>query len=189
MAKPYLKNIDPLQIYSHAMGFHAAEDALGRLTLHPNTQVAGQVVQPGMVISALTTELFLKCLVCIETTQTPKGHHLYQLFSLLTPETRSKIIDLWDTHIVPARTAMWDAIEQHQNPKGYKIGRSLPAALLASSMAFETIRYNYEPDCRESEFNIGDLPRILRRIILQLRPEWTILALNVKPLPKAGNAT
>jgi hypothetical protein len=136
-----------------------------------------------MVISALTTELFLKCLACIETKQTPKGHHLYELFNLLTSETRTKIIDLWDTHIVPARKSMWDAIDQHQKPTGKKVGRSLPAALLASSRAFETIRYNYEPDCAQSEFNIGDLPRILRHIILEMKPEWATLGRDVKPVP------
>lgn len=183
MAKPHLKGIDPLQIYMHALGFHVAEDALGRLTLNPNTQLAGQVVQPNMVLSALTSELFLKCLVCIETTLTPKGHHLFELFKLLTPEIRAKITHLWDTHIIPARKAMWDAIDQHQDNKGFKISRDLPNALLASSRAFETIRYNYEPECAESEFNIGDLPRILRRVILQLKPEWAGLGRDAKPLP------
>ncbi|ODM73108.1 hypothetical protein [Bradyrhizobium elkanii] len=181
MVKPHLENIDPLQIYMHALGFHAAEDALGHLTLGPNTQLAGQVAQPCMAVSALTSELFFKCLVCIETSRTPKGHHLFELFGLLAPETRSKIVHLWDAHVVPHRKAMWDTIDQHHQEA--KISRDLPGALLASSRAFETIRYNYEPDNQASEFNIGDLPRVLRRVVLQMKPEWANLGRGIKPVP------
>ncbi len=93
MAKPqYIEGIDPLSIYMHAIGFHTAENSLGNLTLGPNAQLGAQVVRPAMVISALTSELFLKCLVCLETTRTPKGHHLFELFQLLTPGTRSRIV-------------------------------------------------------------------------------------------------
>jgi hypothetical protein len=183
MAKPHLKNVDPFKIYMHAMGFHVAEDALGRLTLNPNQQLASHVVQPNMILSALTSELFLKCLVCMETTLTPKGHHLFELFKLLKPDTRDGIIKMWDIYIVPQRTQMWDVIDQHH---GGKIARDLPGALLASSRAFETIRYEYEPTIQQSEFNIGDLPRILRLVVLEKKPDWANFGRNVMPVPSVG---
>jgi hypothetical protein len=179
MVKPHLKNVDPLKIYMHAMGFHVAEDALGRLTLNPNQQLSSHVVQSNMVLSALTSELFLKCLVCLETTLTPKGHHLFELFELLKPDTRDRVVKMWNIYIVPKRSQMWDMIDQHH---GGKIARDLPGALLASSRAFETIRYEYEPDSQKSEFNIGDLPRILRILILEKKPEWANFGRNVMPV-------
>ncbi len=186
MAKPYLKGIDPLQIYLHAVGFHTAADAVGRLTLGPNTQIAGQVVRPNMVLSALTSELFLKCMVCIETTNIPKGHHLFELFNLLTAETRNKIILIWDTYVVPAREPMWRMMEQHQTLLGKKIDRDLPGALLSSSRAFEAIRYSYEPESKEADFYISDLPNVLRRVVLHMKPEWENLGLDIQPVPGFG---
>jgi hypothetical protein len=183
MAKQPLKNIDPLQIFMQALAFHVSENALGNLTLTPNTQLAAQVVEPTMVLSAFTTELFLKCLVCIETTRTSQGHHLYELFAQLKPETKRKIIHLWDTHIVPVRDREWKFIEQKQYEGGERFKRDLPGALSVSSRAFEKIRYSYEPGSKDSDFNIGDLPRVLHRVILEMKPEWANLGRDVKPLP------
>ena len=111
MAKQPIENIDPLQIFMHALGFHIAEDMLGRLTATSNIQLVAQVVEPTMVLSAFTTELFLKCLVCLETTRTPQGHHLFELFEQLGPETQRKITHLWNTHVVPEREPEWRFFE------------------------------------------------------------------------------
>src|SRR5579862_635110 len=79
-----------------------------------------------------------------------------------------------------------DAIGQHQNPRGYKIGRTLPADLLASSRAAKQSGITMSPKVEKAS-SISDLPRILRRVILELKPEWATLGLNVKPLPTAAN--
>jgi len=184
MAKrPPLKGIDPLEIYMHGLGFHVAENALGNLTLTPNTQLGAQVAQPCMVLSAFTTELFLKCRICLETTLTPQGHHLFELFEQLRPATRSRMIHLWDTHIVPHRDPEWTFIEKTQYGGGNRFKRDLPGAISDSSRAFEKIRYRYEPESKVSTFNIVDLPRILRRILLEGKPEWASLAPDVTAVP------
>ena len=185
MAKPRppLKGIDPLQIYMHALGFHVSENALGNLTLSQNTQLGAQVVQATMVLSAFTTELFLKCLVCIETSLTPQGHHLFELFEQITPITQDKIIHLWDTQIIPHRDPEWKFIESKQYSGDRKFSRDLPGALSDSSRAFEQIRYSYEPNCKEADFNIIDMPRVLRRVILEMKPAWADLGRDVKPVP------
>lgn len=166
----------------HALGFHVAENSLGNLTLGPDTQLGAQVVQASMVLSAFTTELFLKCRICLETTRTPQGHHLFELFEQLRVPTRTRMIHLWDTVIVPRRDPEWSFIENHQNT-GFKFKRDLPGAIADSSRAFEKIRYGYEPGSKDSDFNIGDLPRILRRVILEGKPEWADLGREVKPIP------
>jgi HEPN domain-containing protein len=45
----------------------------------------------------LSSELYLKCLICIETGKSPpKGHDLKALFLRLDLPTRKYIEDLWD---------------------------------------------------------------------------------------------
>lgn len=186
MAKPPLEGINPLDIYIHALGFHVAEDILGKVTTSPNPQLAVQVVQSVMTLSAFTTELFLKCLLCLETTLTPQGHHLFELFQQLKPETQAKIAMLWDTKIVPHRDREWKIIEANYGGSA-KMHRDLPGAISASSRAFEKIRYSYEPGSRkDSDFNISDLPRILRRIILEKKPEWSNLGRAVTQISGPG---
>jgi len=183
MAKTALEGLDPLHIFLHGLGFHVAENALGKHVGGPNVQLAAQLAEPVMVLSAFTTELFLKCLICLETTKTPQGHHLFELFEQLSPATQAKIVHLWDTHIVPVRDPEWTFIES-QPGIGRKIHRDLPGALAASSRAFEKIRYGYEPKNREnSDFNVSDMPRILHRLILEMKPEWANLGRDVKPVP------
>jgi hypothetical protein len=180
MARLPLENIDPHQIFMHARGFFIAEDALGSLTARPNAQVAAHLVQPIMVLSAFTTELFLKCLICLETTKTPQGHHLFELFQQLKPDIQGKIIHLWDTLVIPVRDPEWKLIETSRNFSAGRFKRDLPGALSDSSRAFEEIRYAYEPGSRNSNFNVIDLPRILHRVILEMKPEWQNLGREVK---------
>lgn len=174
----------------HALGFHVAEDALGSLTIGPNVQLGAQIVQANMVLSALCTELFFKCLVCIETGLTPQGHHLSDLFEQVTPTSKKTICHLWDTQIVPARDAHWKIIETSLRKAAPQRGevlfkRDLPSALAAANRAFERIRYSYEPESINYSFYIGDMPRVMRRVILAMKPEWKNLGRGVAKVSDA----
>jgi hypothetical protein len=136
-----------------------------------------------MVLSAFTTELFLKCLICLENGLTPQGHHLFELFEQLRTATQAKIIHLWDTQVVPHRDPEWTFIENSRYGTAKKFKRDLPGALSESSRAFEQIRYTYEPNSKNAYFNIGDLPRVLHRVILEMKPEWDSLGRDVRPVP------
>ena len=37
------------------------------------------------------------------------------------------------------------------------------------------IRYNYEPKNAEAKFLLGDFPRLVKAVILQVKPEWQSL--------------
>jgi uncharacterized protein (DUF2461 family) len=93
------------------------------------------------------------------------------------------MIHLWDANIVPHRDPEWTFIEKTQFNGHNKFKRDLAGAIEDSSRAFEKIRYSYEPDSKDSSFSIGDLPRILRRVILEGMPEWASLGRDVKPVP------
>ena len=141
------------------------------------------MVHAGMTLSAFTTELFMKCLICLETNLTPQGHHLFELFEQLKPATRSRIANLWNAHIIPRRDPEWKFIENSQYGGTKKFSRDLSGAISDSSRAFEKIRYSYEPGSKDSNFNIGDLPRVLFRVILEMRPDWASLGRNITEMP------
>jgi hypothetical protein len=171
MSNKPAKKIDPFQIFIHADGFYKADHILSNINFNTDPQLATEIGQASMVLSALNSELFLKCLICIETGRVPRGHNLHSLFKQLKPQTRRRIEHIWDTELVPHRNSMWVKIENSFGD-GRKIARDLTSALAGGSTAFEKIRYSYEDDNEEVQFYIGDLPQILGRVILEMKPEW-----------------
>jgi HEPN domain-containing protein len=85
------------------------------------------LAEPVVVLGALTTELFLKCLISIETGKASHGHDLKELFDELSPETRARIERAWDNDIVPLRNKEWDDIERF----GLEMPRDLPSELVS----------------------------------------------------------
>jgi hypothetical protein len=169
MPKPVLLNIDPEEIFLQARRFHLTNALLKNLAAGNDVIVSGELAQPQMVISALSSELYLKCLICLETGGTPKGHRLADLYGLLSADLKSRIQHLWDNEVVPLREPNWKIVEAHSLQR---IARDLPTALQVANKAFERIRYSYEPARDKSQFYIDDLPTVLVKIILQVKPEW-----------------
>ena len=175
--------IDPSKIFVQADCFF---QALAILTnVEPdNTQLAVAIGEPVMVVGSLTIELFLKCMRCIETGEVPRGHNLRILYDGLSLATRHRIQHTWDNEIAVYRRAEWDRFERSL---GTKIARDLPSALTAASNAFERIRYSYEGGNENVQYYLQDLPQLLGRVILELRPEWKELQREYRPLPPASH--
>jgi hypothetical protein len=180
MAKLPLKNIDSAKLFLHAAGFYKAEQILSNIDIDKNPQIGADIGPAAMVISALNSELFLKCLICIETELVPQGHHLFSLFGQLSAPTRARIEELWDHEVVPLRDLRWKQIEA---ALGRPIKRDLASALEGGSTAFEKIRYSYEGNNDDVEFYISDLPQILGRVILEIRPEFAQLRRRFSEVP------
>lgn len=178
MARQPLKGINPLDIFMHAKGFHEAENYIANERMGHNPQLALEMGQAVMVLAAFNSELFLKCLICIETGLVPTGHYLDGLFDQLSPETRARIEHIWKTEIVPLRDPMWTSIEKNFG-NGETLHRDLPSAIKAGRRAFEKMRYAYEPESKGSQFYIADLPRLLYYVILEKKPEWARLQRKV----------
>ena len=123
----------------------------------------------------------LKCLISIETGQVPRGHDLRELFDRLSDATRARIQETWDDDICVHRKAEWDRCEA---AIGDKIARDLPGALAAASKSFEKIRYSYEGDTGGLQYFLQDLPQLLGRVILELRPEYrAVRRMALSPVP------
>jgi hypothetical protein len=164
MTKPLPKH-DPVQIFLQADGFSAAYNLLSSVPRHEAVRIGHVQV----VVSALAVELFLKCLICMETGRTSRGHYLRQLFDQLSPDTRRDIDAIWRNEVVPFRAAMWNGMERLG---GGTVPRDLPTALSMANKSFEKVRYLYEGDLDGVAYILTDLPTILRRVIVHRRPEW-----------------
>ena len=72
---------------------------------------------------------------------------------------------------------------------GKRVPRDLPVALTCANKAFEKVRYVYEGDSADVTFVLSDVPTLLRRVILEKRPEWRNVRRRVEegtPTRKAG---
>jgi hypothetical protein len=123
---------------------------------------------PAMVLSAFTSELFLKTLVCLDTGRMVEGHDLEKLYRLLKTETKKAIREGWDAYI-PSQEKTLKAIEAQI---GRTIPRDLESSLRSGSRSFIDLRYMHE-GTPSSEFYILDLPNILHAVIISKRPDWS----------------
>lgn len=168
-------------VFEHAECFYRTFAALSQLNPDPRVDLHTVVTlaEPLIVLAAFTNELFLKCLICIETGGTPRSHDLRALFGKLSEGTRTKIQDMWDHEVAVRRRKDWDDWERF----GLQIPRDLPSALLKGSDAFERYRYSYEGNTQGLHHYLEDLPALLEKIILEMRPEFEGYRRAAVPLP------
>lgn len=168
------KPIDPVKIYEQAMRFHVAIARLHQdMTREMNAnQQQGMGLShwigiPILVMSALASELFLKCLICIETGRRSSGHHHARLFDHLSAATKAKLEAKWDG-IVANRE---DMIKKIEKGSGMKIERKLRRALNQSGDTFVQLRYLYETE-NDIVSAMSDFHLSLKEMVLELKPEW-----------------
>jgi hypothetical protein len=155
----------PERIFLHAASFREAQRVLVN-SVRSDTVEAHALAMPSAVISAFTSELLIKCLVCIETGHTPQGHNLLTLFRLLSSKTQKHVEELWDNYAL-AHQGRWIEFERVVGP----LPRDLHSALAAGSKTFELARYVYE-EREEFMFYVGALPDMLVRVVFELKPDW-----------------
>jgi hypothetical protein len=176
------ETIAATRVFQHAEYFYQTLTALHKLHPDPREDLHAAITlaEPLIVLGAITTELFLKCLICIESTGTtpPHDHNLQRLFGRLSRPTRARIQNRWD--IVPLRREEWDKWEGF----GLKIPRDLPSALAKGANAFQVYRYSYEENTDGIHYYLQDLSALLEAVILEMRPEFE--AWRRKPLPLPG---
>lgn len=165
MKKPTRPTLDPISIFMQGERFMQADEHLRSMQDPYLMMVVGP---PALVLSAFASELFMKCIIYLETGKLERGHHLKNLFHRLSPDSRALIERLWAEY-APTQDAFWDAVE---NQTGMKAARDLLGCLAEGNQAFEQIRYSYEDQSNRSRFRLADLPRMLREAVLAIKPEW-----------------
>jgi len=154
--------IDPAGIFQHADKFFRAVEQLHHTS---DRKRFVQIALPIMVLSAFASELFFKCLLCMETARIHRTHLLLDLFEKLSPKTQRRLEELWDQALLP-RKATLDELDKSQI-----VPRDLRSNLASSTDTFRLLRYVYEPG-PDLVISISDLPLVLRRAIIELKPEW-----------------
>lgn len=101
-------------------------------------------------LSALSVELYLKCLLLIECGQYPASHDLKVLFGQLKRQTR-------------------EALRKNHDAKPERPG-DLDVILGKGQDTFEKVRYIYEG--HKTEFGLNWLGELVRQRIISLHPDW-----------------
>jgi hypothetical protein len=115
-----------------------------------------------LVLEAFAIELLLKSVLLSEGTEPGKTHDLAALFRSLHPNTKRKIVDVWDA-------GPCIQLEAVCNQKGFP--SDLPNALVTCGKAFEKLRYAHE-DPDNVIFYLGALPRLLQDHISLAHSDW-----------------
>jgi hypothetical protein len=161
--------LDPLKIFRHASAFHKSYDLLKGAVQPTDEKLVGVIAHPSMVLSVFASELYLKCLLCVENGTVPNTHDLEKLFGALPVPVRRELDDRWDADIRhPAKQKVLDQIRQ--KPAGKEIQLDLRYALKKGANAFQELRYFYEQE--RSFFMLLDFPYLLRATVLKRFPAW-----------------
>jgi hypothetical protein len=154
------KPIDPRSVFQLACKFTVTEQYVRRID-NPNARF---MASPSMAISAFAIELFLKCLLLLEGKEPERIHSLNVLYRRLSHKQKRRIEEIWEKEARPK-------VDKLRQQFGLPYPSDLPNALVTCARAFERMRYGYEDPDRQV-FYLGELPTILWRIILDIRPEW-----------------
>jgi hypothetical protein len=157
------------KIFQHASHFHESDHRLRNTVPADRPNQVPLIAHPSMVLSVFASELYLKCLLCLETGKVPQTHNLKTLFDALKPETKRRLEELWDADVrKPQRQKVLDHVRTF--PEGDKLRIDLPSVLELGANAFQELRYLYEAG--QSFFLLSDFPNLLRAVTLERMPWW-----------------
>jgi len=155
------------RIFSQAVGFHRIAHECLQLKDGDARDVSYMIA--GIVNSAFAAELYMKCLIFLETGATAKTHDLHKLYKLLKPVTRADIEQRFDEKRqgVPVQGA-----EAYYARTGRRFADSFKDLITLGRDAFVEWRYLYEDSSSGLEYGLVPLPDILANLILEKKPEW-----------------
>lgn len=165
MAKRLDDEIEAEELFQRADSFHQSALLLGGFPV----QVSAIYFQGGILCGSCAVELYMKILAQIERREPPLwGHDISSLIQDLSPKTQRRLKQSWI-----AENGEFIALAKSFK-KGRKDWQSLPtnyeSALALSAEAFVEWRYGRKTTIKG--WFIGSHAAELRKIILELKPEW-----------------
>ncbi len=161
----------PHSIFVHADGFLKTAVLLNK---PPGTLGFDPFFSVALVTnSAFAIELYLKCLIHIETGKLKKSqHNLRKLFGKLREETQQEIEKQFNA--LPINTTEYDLSNAPKEAREATESRprNFRDALKTGAEAFVEWRYLYETDGTSNPYGLFALPWILRNVILARVPAW-----------------
>lgn len=166
--KPRQFEIDnPKEIFDHAESFIIASKAINQSAVKYSL---GGDPNEGIVLSliakfnhAFAFELYLKCLMSLETGRYFEGHDLLKLFKMLSQETQDEIIKNHDTLTV----------YRHPTRHGFGFSNEGKFIELLTEAANTFVDYRYvfnKPNV--GNYNLDFPLKYLRSMILKKRPDF-----------------
>jgi hypothetical protein len=181
MKKQTKRALDPAKIFVHAERFRFADERLrSPISMGYDPRAGSYIAGPSLVLSAFASELYMKCLLCLEGRDIPPSHNLKKLFGRLPGRLQRRLDAMWIDY-VPTRAEMFEYARKHFN---YTAATDLRSALADGGTGFEDMRYVYEGPTN-TKFFLADLPKLLRALILEQKPDWQGLGPTYGPLPLA----
>ena len=135
--------------------------------------------------NAMAAELYLKCLIHIETGRLVKNqHNLQKLFGMLPRETQAEIQKRFDAAMRPPNydfSSVPEAEREALRKVAERMPKNLVEALRKGGDAFVEWRYLYENESDTGNpYSLFNLPAILRVVILEHKPEWARFGVRMK---------
>jgi len=160
----------PQSIFVHGDGFFKAAISMNK---NPSDSGFDPFCFAALVTnSAFASELYLKCLIHLESGQLIKDeHNLHKLFQKLSEKTQQEIEGPFNAEL--AKAATYDLSQASEQSKRVISSRpkTLREALKVGGKAFVEWRYLYEYG-ETGHFGLFPLPAILRNTILSRKPDW-----------------
>lgn len=158
---------DPKEIFQTAEKFYQAVRLMG----HEIYRHHIELVLPQCITSAFCAELYLKCIVTIESESgdTPKGiHDLRNLFDKVSDKSQKKIKD-WHDKIDAADPTRNLRIKMHPDSP-----RTFDEKIASCRGVFKAWRYAYEDGGQigASSWPGGAITASLREFVLDQHPDW-----------------
>lgn len=176
---------NPREVFSAASGYLAAYVALSTASDQSDQQLS-DLIMPKCAIHALSTEIYLKCLILVESGKLHHHHDLARLYALISQESKDRIEKEWEDYWIEQPRRQYPPEVADNLPDALKEPRSLKVSLRASRHAHEIFRYIYEPDKPDAGMFIHPLPWFLHKLILEKHPEWldSYKPMTFYPFPK-----
>jgi len=172
----------PHGIFVHASGFLKLASTLSCQPTHPTFDPLCSAAIVANIAFAI--ELYLKCLIQLETGQLIKNEHdLHKLFAKLNEETQQEIETQFNSLQKNPQYDLSNAPEEIKKAAA-SAPKNLREALKVGGNAFVEWRYLYESTGYGNHFSLFPLPTILQTAILKKKPEWG--AFQIRAVKVAG---
>jgi len=152
----------------------------GAFTVSASIGSAPPGMVPMVVCMTFSVELYLKCLVWLETgAPRQRGHSLVSLFGLIAPARQARVKHHYDAFIGPHR----DRIEATPAPDFGPGSTEFGSALQVASDGFADWRYAYERNMVSGPNLAQYFAYAVRRSIIEVRPDWEqfLTGLSIPP--------
>jgi len=166
--------LDARKIFDHAGKFQWSYEHLKDANVITPEQMQKYAGDVAMVVSALATELYLKCLLVDfgASVEDLRTHNLLELYGKLPEQVQTRLYTLWDQDIWEQHKRFF--ISEVEGIVKEDIPRHLPTALKFGANTFMELRYVYEQSPRNINNILMELPELLRRVIAEIHTDWLV---------------